>query len=121
MLGCVNQAGFDASIDGESLDSGSMPPAQFPVYSAVLEACQHDNGLFPVVEPSELDWNAFYTNVNVAASCLRNEGYDIPDAPSRHVFEQNYATDPYSPFLFLPNLSSSDFSALEQECPQPTF
>ena len=121
MLKCVVEAGFDASIYGDGLDSGSMPVAQFPVFQAVQAKCQEDLGAFPVVDPSELDWDAFYANTLSAADCLTGQGFEIPAAPSRPAFEQDYPSDPYSPFLSLPHLTSNQFAALEAVCPQPGF
>jgi hypothetical protein len=121
MAGCVTEAGFEVTVDDDSLSSGSMSEAQLPVFNAVVATCQEDNGLFPAVALEDLDWDTFYASTLAATDCVRGQGYEVPDAPSRRVFEETYATHPYSPYFSLPQLSPGEFSSLEAACPQPRF
>jgi hypothetical protein len=120
MIACVSEAGFDVEPYGDDGMSANVSPDQQSAFEAAQKKCQDDLDLFPVHELTSADFDSLYTQSLEAAECLEAHGYDIPEAPSRQAFEDDYQTNAWVPHGYVTGISGTEFAKLEKECPQPT-
>lgn len=127
VMECIHERGWEAvAHDDDSIGSPlGLPEGQLDAYSADVDECLAIH--FPPVEPEDVSderWQEFYEETIESAECLREQGYDIPEAPSLPAFRDSYftgdATDQWVPWMFVPvsTLDRGEFEALEGACPQ---
>ncbi len=106
----VNEAG---SLESQIVDGVD--------HVAIFERCSEDlaeRGLIPGVPdrtPEFLD--AEYDRLLVLADCVMSEGQEVDPPPSKESFVESDGRN-WHPYAGLGSLSSADFAAVNEACPQ---
>lgn len=112
---CLRDQGFNVVPIGKSgISFASIPLEQSRMSEAVFNACY--NGLnLPDSMTTRGDSKAVYDFWLEQADCLRSQGIDIPEAPSRETFVESYPRVDWVPYRFVPQ---DRVSELSEFCPQ---
>lgn len=122
---CLRESGWavDFSESDGSYEVTGVPEAQSSQFQADELACG-DKFLPDAVGVSEVtpeQWTQMYTAELGVAECLRQEGYDVPEAPTEQSFVDSYVSGtgkPWSPYASVPALGDSEWKKLNTTCPQ---
>lgn len=122
---CLNDRGWETEvIPGSSTYRTVVPPEQHDQYNADIEECHIEIGVDlspPQVTPEEA--SELYDILLKVADCVRDLGYDVPDAPSRQTFVDELVSypipswHPYDPVYDTGRMA--DIQRVEAECPIP--
>jgi hypothetical protein len=126
MVGCLTDLGWEVIDHGDSYESPhDIPDDQFEQYAADVELCEAQFGYDDLPPPyvTRPEAELLYGLLLDVADCIRDLGYDVPDAPSQQAFVEALVTypipawHPYDSFY-----EDNDWSAIgqiERECPTP--
>lgn len=121
IAGCLNGKGWKATVVGDSFGVDSVPTEQYNQYLADIASCEE--GVLPSAESyTASQWAEWYGMWVKTAECLTAEGFEVEEMPSEQAFID--AAGNWNAYTYLfdsMQLSSQDFIALEQKCPQPSF
>lgn len=121
MVACLNAAGWEVSLEpGSTGFEANVPDEQTNRFQASIEACQTSlaGQSSPVSQWTDAQWRDAYAAQLATAGCLRDEGVQIPEAPSLEVFRESFESDPWLPYAFV-NVDQSRYAELLEACPQP--
>lgn len=120
----MQEQGWDVTVD-LSVDSlGSVVSVdQADAYDAAYAGC---TGQFPannlaLADVTPQQWTKLHADESATAECLRGLGYTIPEIPTEQTFIEQYPSDPWSAYSYLPDLGQQDNTAANEACPQPTL
>jgi hypothetical protein len=125
-VACLHDHGFPVTIipPGDGISFQGISPEQNGEAAATLEACMAGLNLPPYHPPSREVMERQYQQVLELAECLRQEGYDIPQAPSEETWIESWSTGTWSPYndLALPTgqAGQDEWDRLNVACPQQT-
>lgn len=115
---CVREAGGDARVVGGSIDRPLVPGRS--ERGGLDAVCLDQVGGPPMTPPlSESFLAGLYELFQVQAECLRSAGYDVPEAPSRQEWVENYSGESWNP-LGAVHASGRDVAQAARSCPQPS-
>lgn len=115
---CVREAGGEARIVGESIDRPLVPGRE--ERGGLDAVCLDQVGEPPLTPPlSESFLAGLYELLSDQADCLRAEGYDVPEAPSRQEWVESYSGESWNP-LGAVHASGRDVHEAARSCPQPS-
>jgi hypothetical protein len=112
---CLSEHGWDVTVN--PVDGGienELPTEQGDAYSADLAACYDETGANEVRELTQDDYAKGYAMMLNSLECLRDEGVDLPDAPSYQEYVDSKGM--YTPYRDMPDGRSEELLAA---CPQP--
>lgn len=117
-VACARQYGADARVTGNGISS---PFAEGRVVQDGLDAeCLKQVGPPPQApELTDAFLRGLYQLFVEQAACLAENGYPIPDPPSRDSWVESYGGDSWNPLGEVDRLYSADWDAAARLCPQP--
>ncbi len=125
-VACLADQGFAATADGGSgITYGEVPPSQEEAFKAAVYTCEAKYSLHPYYElpkSAAALSKAYQWYTEVSTPCLKAEGYDISEPPSKEAWLA-VATNGgayWSPWSEVPirALSPAQRQELERRCPQ---
>lgn len=129
MVTCLAEAGFSATaVGGGGLEFGEVPKSQDKVAAIATYECTAQYTIHPYynLPPSKTVLTKMYAwYTEVSAPCLRANGIDVPEPPTRDTWAEGYtASQPsWLPWNSVPgptsaNPSTAGWDNLERKCPQ---
>jgi hypothetical protein len=125
LVRCLNDRGWETEIlPGSNTYRTVVPPEQHDQYNADIEECNIEIGVDigpPQVTPEEA--SELYDILLEIADCVRDLGYNVPEAPSRQSFVEDLVSHPipswhpYDPVYEAGRMA--DIQRVEAECPIP--
>lgn len=123
VVGCLQDAGWDVILQSDGYEIRNLTEAQTASYELDEAECQEASGWNDMaaeeLTPERL--SVMYDDELVRADCLRAEGFDVPEAPSRQSYIDRYTgEDPWYAYKFVEpaDLSEAEWTALQEKCPQ---
>jgi hypothetical protein len=122
--------GFEARVLGDAVDiPGGVPDEQRDAASAAFSECSERIEGPPVTLTAEVV-GTYYDDLLEAAACLRDEGVEVDDPPSRDAFidgmlnaqvnvEGAHWWSPYANAGAVAGYSDAEWQAFQAACPQP--
>lgn len=115
LAACLAERGWNVTIN--PADGGidnEFPSDQEDAYAADRDACYDITGANDVRELTQDDYAKAYGMMLESLECLRNEGVDLPDAPSYQEYVDSKGM--YTPYRDMPD---GRYEELLTACPQP--
>ncbi|MEL0625928.1 hypothetical protein V6245_03110 [Salinibacterium amurskyense] len=118
---CMNAEGFpdvSATPDG-GLSSGTIPPGQEEAYAIAAYVCAAQYPRDPKYLTPWTDERlgmVYDYYIDKLIPCLKGEGYEPPDPPSRVTFIDGY--DGWSPYLGVVGYTQDEWFHINEICPQ---
>jgi hypothetical protein len=112
---CMTERGWIVTVD--PVDGGvsaEFSSDQEDAYSADTDACYESTGANQARELTQDDYAKGYAMMLESLECLRNEGVDLPDAPSYQAYVDLKGM--YTPYRDMPD---GRYEELLTACPQP--
>ena len=123
---CITEAGFPASATADGgLSFGAIPDEQAEAQSVAVYTCR---AMYPT-DPSYLQpfteeqlAYLYHYSAHELTECVQASGYDVPELPSRSVFDQGmsgeteYWWNPYK--LVAEEATHDELMAVTSDCPQ---
>ena len=119
---CLTDAGFPATVQGDSLNvriaAGQEEPQAVAYY-----VCQAKYPVRPEAPLSDPEISYLYHYyVNSLTPCLEAEGFAIPDPPSKQQFTDDYLADVFwTPYDYVSGSNEDVWDKLNDVCPQSPF
>lgn len=120
---CMEDQGIPAELVPPDGIRHLVPPDQLAQSEAAAEQCLAEvDQRYPRTPPptKEEEYNA----QNEVAECLRENGYEIPPAPTLETWIDSFSDpsqDPWLPYAFLPRLGREAWAEVSKLCPQPIY
>ena len=124
MATCMKDQGWDVRVDVEQngIISDTLPASQQASFSRGRESCEKQVGRAPNDVPMTPKLASdMYDHLLQMKDCLKDEGFQSSEPPSRSTFVEDYMSGrpPWSPFLDVPpDLTDEEWHALLRKCPQ---
>lgn len=121
---CLTDLGYQVALLEGGVEVRFSSSQTKDQYLADYAICQEQAAIpFDVPDLTVSQLNNLYDQTQATRDCLIAHGFEIPQPPSMQYFVDNYYTDPYVPFAFLPqeSISQEDVDRLMKECPQPAL
>lgn len=104
-VGCLNDAGWEASVVDDPFEGETMqvvnPPGQEEAFRAVLAECDATVGQLPIPPVTEENAKIAYEASLTDYECLVSQGMSMPEPPSFEAYwgdYQQYQGPPWNPF-----------------------
>lgn len=125
-VACMRERGWDIEVrEDDSWYAPGVSEEQYDAYVADTNECQEQNETIEQPEDVSAErWKNGYDAVVESAECLRDQGYDIPKAPSFQAWKDSFfaggGANQWLPWGFVPvpSMSADEFTSLEKVCPQ---
>jgi len=125
-VACMRERGWDIEVrEDESWYAPGVSEEQYDAYVADTNECREANETIEQPEDVSAErWKNGYDAVLASAECLRDQGYDIPKAPSFQAWKDTFfvgdGANQWLPWSFVPvpSMSADEFTSLEENCPQ---
>ena len=116
MVACMADAGFDMTFDGVVSFVVDDPGPHVGEFDTAMTRCQEQVELvYP--PPRRLRREEAYRVKLQVADCLRELGFDIPQAPSLESFLDSWERGPWDPYRFV-SVPPERWVELNRICPQ---
>ncbi len=121
IVDCLNDRGWEATADADSVNAGAIPLGQEAVFDEDMEFCREQSrALLPEEVPLDAAlYSLNYQRSQAARACLEAAGYDAPDAVSEQVWRDLAATPEGYPLYRLDTAIAEQFDAVLAQCPDP--
>jgi hypothetical protein len=113
---CLNEKGWDVELSENGEISISLPEAQTRLYREDDTQCLKDVGIDENRSLTEKEWDDTYDAYLAGAECLIEAGWPITSPPSVEVFRGTYDTDPWLPWVEVPE---DQMATAFRKCPMP--
>ncbi|MEA2010671.1 MAG: hypothetical protein U9N78_08205 [Actinomycetota bacterium] len=115
LIRCLRDQGWDVTpIDSDGISFESIPLEQSRMSEATFDACYAGLNL-PDSMTTRGDVEAVYDFWVEQAACLRGQGVEVPEAPSRETFLETYPAVDWVPYRSVPG---DRFDEVQGVCPQ---
>ncbi|WP_406245403.1 hypothetical protein ACI7YT_10085 [Microbacterium sp. M] len=115
---CLEDKGWTVEVDAESVQfsvNTVSDEEQLKLEQDDLD-CYEELGYDPNRTLTADEFDELYDQYRDAAECLRGEGFEISDAPSRQVFAETYYSDAWLPW---DQVDEASFNEALDACPMP--
>ncbi len=118
---CLQDNGVPARLipPGDGFEIPMLPEPQATAADSLADACMEGLRIPPYQQYSAEELAVLYDELLETKACLEEHGYDIDPPPSKQTFVESYYTDPWNPYVSLPDVSPAEWDKLQEDCPQP--
>lgn len=120
---CVEKSGAKVVIEGPAFNFELGTGMDQAALGKVVGACESELGPMPAIKKDPATANEVYDLYVKSAECLRARGKNIPDAPSREAFVDEYTSGKppsWDPYIFITvgvDVTEVELAELQRECP----
>lgn len=112
---CMANLGWNSTYDEESgLTYTEVPDSADEKYEKDRSSCRDQVGISIPDEMSDDDFQIVYSWNSAIASCLSQEGWDVPTKPDISSFIELHETEPWIPWELVP---SEEIQIAREKCP----